>query len=73
VRTVTVYFTLQRQSKSYILKYFCPLAFLVFLSTLSYFIDPKSVPRSLCPVVLPSSVSTVTARSRKAFVDEFTA
>eukprot|EP00048_Salpingoeca_helianthica_P017914 m.239681 g.239681 ORF g.239681 m.239681 type:complete len:393 (-) comp22749_c0_seq1:56-1234(-) len=52
VRTLTVYFTLQRQSKSYILKYFCPLAFLVFLSTLSFFIDPKSPPARVASAVL---------------------
>lgn len=52
VRTVTVYFTLQRVSNSYIVKYFYPLASLVFLSTLSFFIDPKSPPARVAAAVL---------------------
>ncbi len=56
---VDIFFKLQRQQRSYVLKYVLPLGFLVFLSTLSYFIDPKYAHQdqrsSPPPPPLPSS------------------
>eukprot|EP00048_Salpingoeca_helianthica_P016128 m.230595 g.230595 ORF g.230595 m.230595 type:complete len:429 (-) comp18088_c0_seq1:56-1342(-) len=41
---VRVYFNLTRRHENYIVKYILPLAFLVLLSQLSYWIDPMSPP-----------------------------